>query len=49
MLVAVALYSDKHNIFRINAKDADPVAEPQFSRAARELGFECIRAHSPQS
>ena len=35
----VALYSDKHSIFRINAKDADPEAETQFSRAARELGI----------
>ena len=44
-----ALYSDKHSIFRINAKDADPEAETQFSRAARELGIECIHAHSPQA
>jgi len=35
-----ALYSDKHSIFRINAKEADPEAETQFSRAARELGIE---------
>jgi transposase len=47
--VPVALYSDKHSIFRINAKDADPEAETQFSRAARELGIECIHAHSPQA
>lgn len=47
--VPVALYSDKHSIFRINAKDADPAAETQFSRAARELGIECIHAHSPQA
>ena len=45
----VALYSDKHSIFRINAKEADPEAETQFSRAARELGIECIHAHSPQA
>lgn len=44
-----ALYSDKHSIFRINAKDADPEAETQFSRAASELGIECIHAHSPQA
>ena len=44
-----ALYSDKHSIFRINAKDADPEAETQFSRAARELGIECIHANSPQA
>lgn len=47
--VPVALYSDKHSIFRINAKEADPEAETQFSRAARELGIECIHAHSPQA
>lgn len=47
--VPVVLYSDKHSIFRINAKDADPDAETQFSRAARELGIECIHAHSPQA
>lgn len=47
--VPVALYSDKHSIFRINARDADPDAETQFSRAARELGIESIHAHSPQA
>ena len=47
--VPVALYSDKHSIFRINARDADPDAETQFSRAAREVGIESIHAHSPQA
>lgn len=47
--VPVALYSDKHSIFRINAAVVDPEAETQFSRAARELGIECIHAHSPQA
>lgn len=47
--VPVALYSDKHSIFRINTKEADPAAETQFSRAARELCIECIHAHSPQA
>jgi len=47
--VPAALYSDKHSIFRVNAKAADPEAETQFSRAARELGIECIHAHSPQA
>ena len=45
----VALYSDKHSIFRVNAKGADAEAETQFSRAARALGIECIHAHSPQA
>ncbi len=44
--VPVALYSDKHSIFRINAKDADPEAKIQFGRAARELGIACIHANS---
>jgi hypothetical protein len=47
--VPVALYSDKHGIFRINAKDADPDAQTQFSRAASELGITCIHANSPQA
>jgi transposase len=47
--VPVALYSDKHSIFRINAKTADPDAETQFSRAARALGITCIHANSPQA
>ena len=47
--VPVALYSDKHSIFRINAKEVDADAETQFSRAARELGIESIHAHSPQA
>ena len=47
--VPAALYSDKHSIFRIHAKDADAEAETQFSRAARELGIESIHAHSPQA
>ncbi len=47
--VPIALYSDKHSIFRINAKDADPDAETQFARAARELGIMCIHANSPQA
>jgi transposase len=47
--VPAALYSDRHSIFRINARDADPEAETQFARAARELGIECIHANSPQA
>ena len=47
--VPVALYSDKHSIFRINAPSADTGAETQFARAARQLGIESIHAHSPQA
>ncbi|BBJ24602.1 hypothetical protein W01_25290 [Candidatus Nitrotoga sp. AM1P] len=45
----VALYSDKHSIFRINAKGAAPESGTQFGRATRELGIECIHANSPQA
>ncbi len=47
--VPASLYSDKHGIFRINAKNADPDSETQFTRAARELGIGCIHANSPQA
>jgi len=47
--VPVSLYSDKHSVFRINAKDVDADAETPFGRAARELGIESIHAHSPQA
>jgi transposase len=47
--VPASLYSDKHSIFRINARDADPDAQTQFSRAAHALGIECIHANSPQA
>jgi len=47
--VPASLYHDKHGIFRINAKDADPEAETQFARAAQELGIESIAANSPQA
>ena len=43
--IPVALYSNKHSIFRINAQNADPEAETQFARAARELGIASIHAH----
>lgn len=45
----VTLYSDRHSVFHINTKDADPEAETQFARAARELGIECIPANTPQA
>jgi transposase len=44
-----ALYSDRHSIFHINAKDANAEAETQFARATRELGIECIPANTPQA
>lgn len=47
--VPASLYHDRHSIFRINAKNADPEAETQFARATRELGIESIAANSPQA
>lgn len=44
-----AIYSDRHSIFRINAKDADPEAQTQFARALSDLGIEGIQAYSPQA
>jgi hypothetical protein len=46
----VALYSDKHGIFRVNAKD--PVGGDritQFGRALMELNIDIICANSPQA
>jgi hypothetical protein len=46
----VALYSDKHGIFRINKENAKSGnGQTQFSRAAKELGIDLIYAHSPQA
>jgi hypothetical protein len=42
----MALYSDKHSIFRDNGSSA---AQTQFGRAAEELGIELICANSPQA
>jgi hypothetical protein len=46
----VAFYSDKHNIFRVNAKDAvggDRIT--QFGRALMALNIDIICANSPQA
>ena len=46
----LALYSDRHGIFRVNAKDAasgDGLTE--FGRAAARLGIELINALTPQA
>lgn len=45
----VAIYSDRHSIFRINAKEADSGAQTQFARALSQLGIEGIQAYSPQA
>jgi hypothetical protein len=45
----MALYSDRHSIFRVNGEEIDSEAQTQFSRALDELGIEAIHAHSPQA
>lgn len=46
----IALYSDRHGIFRVNTKEAQSgTGETQFSRAMKELGIEIICANSPQA
>jgi transposase len=46
----VALYSDKHSIFRLTKEDpANGNTTTQFGRALVELDIEAIHAHSPQA
>ncbi len=46
----LTLYSDKHGIFRVNAKEAKSgTGETQFSRAVRELDIDLIHANTPQA
>lgn len=51
----LALYSDRHGIFRVNSKKKgsasieDEINLTQFARAARELSIELIFANSPQA
>jgi len=44
----VALYSDKHSVFRVNQRDHDG-ALTQFSRALKTLEIEPIHANTPQA
>ena len=46
----IALYSDKHGVFRVNCPDAlSGEGVTQFGRAMKELGIEMIYANSPQA
>jgi Helix-turn-helix domain len=45
----MALYSDRHSIFRVNAASADHQAQTQFGRAIEALGIEGIQARSAQA
>jgi len=44
----VALYADKHSIFRVNMKGCD-AKQTQFARACRTLDIELIHANTPQA
>ena len=46
----ISLYSDKHGVFRVNAKEAQSgTGETQFGRAVRELDIDLIYANTPQA
>lgn len=45
----LSLYSDKHGIFRINAKETVHEGETQFKRAMDDLDIEIIYANSAQA
>ena len=46
----LAFYSDRHGIFRINAKDADRGdGKTEFGRVVERLGIELINASTPQA
>jgi len=46
----MSLYSDKHGVFRVNAKEAKiGTGQTQFGRAMKAIGIELIHAHSPQA
>jgi transposase len=44
-----ALYSDRHNIFRVNIPEPQNEGVTQFEQAMKELGIEIICANSPQA
>ena len=46
----LAFYSDRHGIFRVNAKDATSGdGKTEFGRVAERLGIEPIHARTPQA
>lgn len=45
----MAMYSDKHSVFRINDKQHEDTRLTQFGRAMGELGVELIYASSPEA
>jgi transposase len=47
--IPIAFYSDKHGIFRVNAKETAHEGETQFKRAMNNLGIRIIYANSPEA
>ena len=48
--VPLAFYSDRHGIFRVNAKDAQSGdGKTEFGRVTERLGIEAIHARTPQA
>ena len=45
----VALYTDRHAVFKHTPGSGLPAGPTQFSRAMEELGIQIIFAHSPQA
>lgn len=45
----IALYSDKHGVFRVNAQEATHEGETQFKRAMDNLGIGIIYANSAEA
>lgn len=45
----LALYVDRHSIYRVNIHNAEGDKETHFSRAMKELDIELIHARSPQA
>ena len=46
----LSFYSDRHGIFRVNAKDAESGdGKTEFGRVVERLGIELINAHTPQA
>ena len=47
--VPVALYTDRHGVFKHTPSSDLPGMPTQFSRAMEELGIQMVFAHSPQA
>jgi transposase len=45
----MALYTDRHSVFKVTRKGGEYTRQSQFGRAMKELGIELIHARSPQA